>query len=40
MSNVMMMKHVSRRKLRRLLELLLRPQTSVRHYGWEPEMSL
>lgn len=39
MTNVMMLKHV-RRKLRRLLQLLLGPQPSVRHYGWEPEMSL
>ncbi len=40
MTNVMMMKHAGRRKLRRLLDLLLRPQTPVRHYGWEPELSL
>jgi len=41
MTNVMMMKHAGRRKLRRLLQLLLGPQTTpVRHYGWEPEMSL
>ena len=40
MTNVMMLKHIGRRRLRRLLDLLLRPQTSVRHYGWEPEMSL
>jgi len=40
MKDVMMMKHAGRRKLRRLLELLLRPQNPVRNYSWEPELSL
>ena len=40
MTNVMMMKHAGRRKLRRLLALLLWPPASVRHYGFDPGMSL
>lgn len=40
MNSVMYMKMSARRKLRRLLHLLLWPSASVRHWGWEPELSI
>lgn len=40
MRTLVMMKHTGRRKLRRLLQQLLAPWGSVRHYDWTPAWSL
>ena len=40
MNTNVMMRVAGRRKLRRLLHALLWPSATVRHWGWEPELSL
>ena len=38
MNPVMTMRMAGRRRLRRLLQQLLRPSGAVRHWGWEPHV--